>query len=424
MENVIDILEDRGFIEAIAGEQLRAKAAAAPLKVYCGFDPTSDSLHLGNLVAIMGLAWFQRCGHTPVALIGGATAMIGDPSGKSSERQLLDGSTIAHNAVAIRKNLETILRWNSSSAPALFLNNADWLSGFSLIEFLRDVGKHFRLSTMLAKESVKARLAVEAGMSFTEFCYQILQGYDFLHLFESYGVAVQMGGSDQWGNITAGIELIRKVSAHAAYGITFPLLVRSDGQKFGKSEKGAIWLSKEKLSPFEFYQYLVRIPDADIIVLMRLLTFMDMEEIRTYERAMQGATYEPNSAQKRLAVEVTRLVHGEEGVATALRATEGLAPGSATELDATMLEALTQDIPTCSLPYSQVIGAGVLDLFVTSGLASSKGEARRLIQNGGAYLNNIKVEKESACVDIEQLIDGRFLLLAVGKKNKLLVSLQ
>lgn len=422
MPNVIDVLHERGFIETMTGDELRV-SADKPLKVYCGFDPTGDSLHLGHLVALMGLAWFQRLGHTPIALIGGATGMIGDPSGKSSERQLLDEGTIEHNLQGIQKNLETIL--NASSAQRhLIVNNLDWFKQFSFIEFLRDVGKYFRIGNMLAKDSVKLRLASEEGMSFTEFSYQLLQGYDFLYLFDTYGVNVQMGGSDQWGNITAGTDLVRKARGKTVHGLTFPLLTRSDGQKFGKSEKGAIWLSPERLSPYEFYQYLVRVPDADVIKLMRLLTFMDMEEIYSCQKEMESIDYVPNTAQKRLAAEVTRLVHGEEGLNTALRVTEGAAPGTKTKLDTEVLESIAGDMQSYELHPDNVVGQKIIDLVVKLGLQVSKGEARRLIRNGGTYINNQKISDENYAVVADDLVDGRLLLLATGKKNKVLIRIK
>lgn len=423
MPNVIDILKERGFIDAMTSEEVR-NLAEKPLVVYCGFDPTSDSLHIGNMVAIMGLAWFQRCGHTPVAIVGGATGMIGDPSGKSSERQLLDEESITQNLKGIRKNLETILDFQNSSNPPQILNNYDWFKEFSFIGFLRDVGKYFRIGPMLAKDSVKGRMTSEEGMSFTEFSYQLLQGYDFLYLSDHYNVSVQLGGSDQWGNITAGTDLIRKVRGKAAFGVTFPLLTRSDGQKFGKSEKGAIWLSKDKLSPYEFYQYLIRTADADVIQLMRLLTFMEMKEIRSYELAMDKADYAPNTAQKRLAEEVTRIVHGEEGLQIALKVTEGAAPGSQTKLDATVLESIAGDMPSHSLPVAEVVDGKLVDLMVKVGLQPSKNEARRLIRNGGVYVNNEKVSDENGVITSDNLIDGHLLLLAAGKKNKVLVRVQ
>lgn len=423
MHNIIDVLQERGFIDSMTSEGMR-EITELPVKVYCGFDPTSDSLHVGNMVGLMALAWFQRCGHTPIAVMGGATGMIGDPSGKSSERQLLDFDTIQHNLKGIRKNLERVLDFDLPGNKPVILNNYDWFKSFSFIEFLRDVGKYFRVGQMLAKESVRARMNSEEGMSFTEFSYQLLQGYDFLYLYENLGVSMQIGGSDQWGNITAGTDLIRKMLGKSAHGITFPLLTRSDGQKFGKSEKGAIWLSSDRLSPYEFYQYLIRVSDADVIALMRLLTFMDMSEVRHYEQLMKGPHYTPNAAQKRLAEEVTRIVHGEEGVQTALRVTAGVTPGAETALDAQILETLAGDMPNYKLKKSDIINVKIIDLIVNIGLQASKGDARRLMRNGGVYVNNEQIQDESYVLGHIHLIEGRLLLLAVGKKNKVLIRLE
>lgn len=423
MSNIIDVLKERGFIEAMTSDEL-TQLTQKPTRIYCGFDPTADSLHLGNLVAIMGLAWFQRFGHTPVAIVGGATGMIGDPSGKSSERQSLDEATLTHNLKGITKNLQTILETDQAKTKAIVLNNYDWFKEFSCIRFLREIGFHFRLGPMLSKDSVKSRLQSEEGMSFTEFSYQILQGYDFLYLFQNYEVTIQLGGSDQWGNITSGTDLIRKVLGKSAHGITFPLLTRSDGQKFGKSEKGAIWLSPEKLSPYEFYQYLIRVEDADVIKLMRMLTFMDMSEIRHYEKMMHSSDYVPRTAQKKLAEEITRLVHGAEGVQTAIKVTEGIAPGSQTKLDGQMLESIAADMPNCSLSREQVLNVKLIDLLVETGLQTSKGEARRLIRNGGVYINNEKIEDENCVVNNGFLIDNALILISAGKKNKVLIRIQ
>lgn len=422
MTNIIDILNERGFIEALTNEEIR-RLTEKPTRIYCGFDPTADSLHLGNLVAIMGLAWFQRFGHTPVAIVGGATGMIGDPSGKAAERHLLDEATLEKNLKGIQKNLETVLDFKHATAQPIILNNLDWYKDYSFIRFLREIGSQFRVGTMLAKDSVKLRFQSEEGMSFTEFSYQILQGYDFLYLREHHGVTIQLGGSDQWGNITSGTELIRRVLGKPAFGITFPLLTRSDGQKFGKSEKGAVWLSADKLSPYEFYQYLVRVEDADVIKLMRMLTFMEMSEIRKYEKEMSESGYVPRTAQKRLAEEVTRLIHGEEALGKAIRATEGIAPGSETKLDAQMLESISADLPSCRLPSDSVVNRKLIDLLVLIGLQVSKGDARRLIRNGGVYINNEKVEDENTLIESRMLIDNKLLLVAAGKKNKMLVRI-
>lgn len=424
MANVIDALKERGFIEAVTSDEVR-QLTEKPTRIYCGFDPTADSLHLGNLVAMMGLAWFQRFGHTPVAIMGGATGMIGDPSGKSAERQLIDEKTLETNLLGIRKNLETILDFVHADAHPIILNNFDWYKNFSFIEFLREIGSLFRIGPMLSKDSVRLRLQQsEEGMSFTEFSYQILQGYDFLHLYRNYNVAIQIGGSDQWGNITSGTELIRRVLGKSAYGITFPLLTKSDGQKFGKSEKGAVWLSPEKLSAYEFYQYLVRVEDADVIKLMRMLTFMDMAEIRRYEKQMQESDYIPRTAQKRLAEEITSMVHGKEGLQSALRVTQEIAPGSKATLNAEVLENLSTEMPSCEMSWEQIHNVKLIDLLVEVGLQSSKGEARRLIRNGGVYVNNEKIEDENFIIEHHSLIDNRLLLLATGKKNKMLVRVK
>lgn len=422
MKNVIDTLVERGFIETVSSPELAA-LTQKHMTVYCGFDPTSDSLHLGNLVPIMGLAWFQRFGHTPVALMGGATGMIGDPSGKASERQLLDESTIQDNIRGIQKNLASFLDFNAERNPAKIVNNADWFKAYTYVDFLRDIGKYFRIGPMLAKDSVKSRFNSEEGMSYTEFSYQILQGYDFLYLHDHLGVNIQLGGSDQWGNITAGIELIRKTRGEAAYGVTFPLLTRSDGQKFGKSEKGAIWLTAEKLSPYEFYQYLVRVSDSDVIKLMKMLTFMELNDIYHYEKAMKEPNYIANTAQKRLAQEVTEIVHGKQGVEIALKVTEAAAPGSATVLNAETLESLGKDLESRTVSLEDVTGVDLISFLAKTGLLPSKSEAKRRIQGGGVYVNNEKISDENFILSADQLIDHRLMLIALGKKNKYLIKI-
>ncbi len=418
MKNLIYTLQERGFIEAMTSEEIY-ELANRPLIVYAGFDPTSDSLHLGNLVGIMGLAWFQRFGHRPIALVGGATGMIGDPSGKSAERNLLDAEAIEANLLGIRRSLEAVLK-----TDVTIVNNYSWFADMGYIPFLRDIGKHFRLGTMLGKESVKTRLASEEGISYTEFSYQMLQAYDFLHLFKEHQVTPQIGGSDQWGNITAGTELVRKMTGDSVYGMTFPLLTRSDGKKFGKTEEGAIWLNPDRLSPYDFYQYLIRIPDADVPKMLRMLTFLDLEEIREIEAGMEAADYLPNAAQKRLAEEVTRIVHGQEGLDEAVRVTEAAKPGSETALDSATLLALAADLPSKSLAPSEVVGIRLVDLIVDCGLLSSKGEARRMITGGGTYLNNEKITDDQLILSENHLIENQFLLLGIGKKKKLVVRIR
>lgn len=419
MKDLVAVLRERGFIDAVTSDELEGQKPQ-DLKIYVGFDPTSDSLHLGNLVAVMGLAWCQRFGCETYAIAGGATGMIGDPSGKSHERNLLDEATIQKNLEGITRSLGLVL----DSDQTRVLNNFDWFSDVSFIHFLREVGKQFRMGTMLAKESVKTRLSSEEGMSFTEFSYQLLQAYDFLHLYDHFGVNVQMGGSDQWGNITAGIELIRKMRGGQAYGMTFPLLTRSDGKKFGKSAEGAIWLNPEKITTYDFYQHLVRLQDDEVIPLMRLLTFMEMDEIEQIERAMKNHELPPNDAQTRLASEVTKMLHGEEALLLAQQVTKAAKPGGKTSLDGATLQALCKELPSRSLQKHEVEDLTMLDLLDKTGLLSSRSEARRLIKGGGAYLNNEKIQDERAIVDLSSLIDGQWLLVSVGKKKKIVLRVE
>ncbi len=414
MQNVIDILEERGFIDQMTHQELRERANQ-PIKAYVGFDPTSDSLHLGNLVGIMALAWFQKFGHTPYAILGGATGLIGDPGGKSAERNLLDSETLQRNVQSLEGFFKKILVFKEGPKPVI-LNNNDWLGKFSLISFLRDVGKHFRIGPMMAKEMVRVRLQSEEGMSFTEFSYQILQGYDFCYLHREHGVCLQMGGSDQWGNITSGVEFNRKLGGDTLYGLTFPLLVRSDGRKFGKTEEGAIWLSADKLSPYQFYQHLVRTSDEDVIQLLKMLTFLRLDEILKIEIEMNASA---NSAQRRLAEEVTRFVHGEEGLQAALKVTEGLAPGSETSLSREILD----EMPSKELTFEDVLGKKIVEILALVGLVPSKSEGAKLIKNGGAYLNNERISDPAHEIKAKDLIDDRYLLLSAGKKKKLLIKI-
>lgn len=307
----------------------------------------------------------------------------------------------------------------------MILNNYDWWKEFKFLDFLKEVGRFARVGQMMAKESVRRRLESEQGMSYTEFTYQLLQGYDFLHLYQNEGVSVQIGGSDQWGNITAGTELIRKrlPQADGIYGLTFPLLLKSDGTKFGKSEDGAIWLSPSMLSPYKFYQYFFSVPDADVVRFLRILTFLDLKEIQDLESQMAKPGYVPNTAQRRLAEEVTRFVHGEDGLSEALKATEALKPGAETKLDWKTIEGIAEDVPCCSLEYDQVLNLSVVDLSVTSGLLESKSAARRLLKQGGLYLNNCRVDSESKRVEAVDIVDGKVLLLSAGKKNKVVVRI-
>ncbi|CAG9460387.1 unnamed protein product [Pedinophyceae sp. YPF-701] len=434
--NVIEVLRERGLIQDVTSPDIETLCGSKSVSVYCGFDPTADSLHLGNLLGILVLSWFQRCGHQPVALIGGATGRVGDPSGKSAERPVLAEEQIEANLNGIRGVLVGLLQ--AGGEPKV-VNNLDWFGPMGFLEFLRTVGKAARVGTMMSKDSVKTRMASETGISYTEFTYQLLQGYDFVHLNRTMGVEVQIGGSDQWGNITAGTELLRKLSgfdeedtvaadgaeAPTAYGLTFPLLTDASGKKFGKSEGGAIWLTADKVSPYQFYQHLFQTTDADVIKFLRMLTFLPMDEIDAIEAAMSQEGYKPNTAQRRLAEEVTRFVHGEAGLRAALKATEGLRPGSDTKLDAEALEALAQsgDVPCTELSRAEVVGRPVVDVLVEVGLQKSKSAARKMVQGGGIRLNNERVGDVAAEVGDDDVLGGKLVLLAAGKKNKMIVRI-
>lgn len=449
--SVVEVLRERGLVEATTSESLgSASASPRELKAYCGFDPTAESLHLGNLLGLVVLSWFRRCGHNAVALVGGATGRVGDPSGKSAERPELDLAAVETNSNAIKSLIGQILdrapepSQHSQSGKNLnleqneqalvnsgekmgsfqILDNYDWWKDITLLDFLKEVGRFARVGTMIAKESVKKRLMSEDGMSYTEFTYQLLQGYDFLYMFRNMGVNVQIGGSDQWGNITAGTELIRKIlQVEGAHGLTFPLLLKSDGTKFGKTEDGAIWLSPKMLSPYKFYQYFFSVPDIDVIRFMKILTFMSLDEIQELEESMKKPGYVPNTIQRRLAEEVTRFVHGEEGLEEALKATEALRPGAQTQLDSQTIEGIADDVPSCFLPYGQVLKSPLVDLAVSTGLLASKSAVRRLIKQGGLYLNNIRIDSEDKLVEEGDVVDGKVLLLSAGKKNKMVVRI-
>jgi len=418
-DNVIDCLVQRGFVDQMTSSQLR-EFLSEPRKVYVGFDPTADSLHLGNLVGIIGLEWFRKFGHTPYILIGGATGRIGDPSGKNKERPALDDDFLESNVLSLKEFFQKI--FTRLNAKPTILNNEEWFGGMSLIHFLKELGKKFRIGPMLAKDSVRIRLESEEGLSFTEFSYQVLQGYDFAYLHTHYGITIQMGGTDQWGNITAGLEYNRKMGSATIYGLTFPLLTRTDGKKFGKTEEGAIWLSEEKLSPYRFYQHLLQTPDADVISLLRMLTFLDIDEIYQIEKQMQKEPTSANQAQRILAEEVTRFVHGDKGLEAALRVTEGMHPGSEAKLDKDILKALLLDMPHIELGEERVVGCKITDLLLLSSFVSSKAEAVRLIRNGGVYLNNKRIDDSTYKILHSDLLENIYLLLSVGKKKKFLIQ--
>jgi tyrosyl-tRNA synthetase len=367
----------------------------------------------------MMLRRFQRAGHRPIALVGGATGMIGDPSGKSAERNLLSTETLRSNVAAVREQLARFLDFGSGPASALLVDNSEWMKKFGFLEFLRHVGKHASVNTMLAKDSVKSRLErADGGLSYTEFSYMLLQAYDFVHLFDTHGCGVQVGGSDQWGNITAGIDLARRMRSVQLHGLTCPLLVKSDGTKMGKTEAGALWLDPRKTSPYSFYQYWVNLADADVGRCLRYLTDLDREEIEAIE-AEHAAAPERREAQKRLATELTRLVHGGQALDSARRATNVLFGGEISRIDDAQLLEIFADVPSRELPRARLMDGGlaIVDALVGSGLAKGKGEARRSLVQGGVYLNNRRVEDPGARLGLEALAGETVMVLRTGKRN-------
>ncbi len=426
--SILQELSWRGLIHQHTHDALD-EALHTPTTLYCGFDPSADSLHVGNLIPMMGLAFFRRHGHRPMALVGGATGMIGDPSGKSEERVLQTEAQIAHNLAGIRAQLQTILDRAMTMHPELvtdsaqagepipLLNNADWIAPWSFIDFLRDVGQHFRVNQMLAKDSVRTRLEErEQGLSYTEFSYMLIQGYDFYHLQSQHGCTLQIGGSDQWGNITAGTELVRRKGGAQAYGMTFPLLTTADGKKFGKSERGAIWLDAARTSPYQFYQYWVSQQDADLPRLLRTYTFMARAEVEALiEDVAQGRNR--GHVQQRLAYEVTSLVHGAPEADRAVRASKMLFGETISDLSDAELASIFADVPSTTLERARLDGEGasIVELLAEVGLQKSRGEARRLLQQGGVYVNNVRVDAERA-VTVADLASASCLVLRAGKK--------
>ena len=421
--NILDTFKERHLFEDMTSPDLAA-ALDKPLCAYAGFDPTNDSLQAGNFVTIMTLAHLQRAGHKVIALVGGATGLIGDPSGKSKERNLLDARQVDRNLEGIKENLSRFIDFDPASKnPAIMVNNYDWFKNFTFIDLLRDVGRYFRMGVMLSKDSVKKRMESEDGMSFTEFCYQILQGYDFLHLHRQYGCSLQLGGSDQWGNITAGTELVRRVCGAQVYGMTFPLVCDSTGKKFGKSEGNAIFLDARKTSYYDFYQFFLRAHDADVIRYLKIFTFLPMERITELENALRHAP-ERREAQQALAEELTRAVHGDTGLAVARQATQVLFGGSVEGLAASDLENIFANVASATLPLEAVAGQPLPDVLAATGMFASKGEARRILRQGGIYINNRRVTGESRTFSHDDLVEGRLTVLRSGKRNFFLLKIR
>jgi tyrosyl-tRNA synthetase len=409
----------RGLIQQTTDDaNLAGWLDAAPRTLYCGFDPTADSLHVGHLMGVMTLRRFQRAGHRPIALVGGATGMIGDPSGKSEERNLLSLDVLRANVAATEAQMRSFLDFSGPTA-AIVVNNYDWMSRFGYLDFLRDVGKHFPVNVMLAKDSVKARLErTDSGLSYTEFSYMLLQAYDFVYLADERDCRVQAGGSDQWGNITAGIDLARRLRGTQLHGITWPLLTKSDGSKMGKTESGAVWLSPVRTSPYQFYQYWINIEDADAGKCLRFLTELRHEEIESLDAA-RASNPGARESQRRLAEEITRLVHGESGLVAARRATEIFFGAEIDKLTDAQLVEIFADVPSKTLPRSRLDGGGlnVIDAFVEAGLAKTKSESRRTIEQGGANVNNRRVESIDRALTAADLASETVMVLRSGRKK-------
>lgn len=420
--DLFDELEWRGMVSEKT-EGAREALAAGPVTAYIGFDPTASSLHVGSLLTVMGLARLQKFGHTPIAIVGGGTGMIGDPSGKSQERNLLSAEQIELNVVGIKAQLERFLDFSGAANSARIVNNADWLGAIDVLSFLRDVGKHFTVNYMLQKDSVSRRLESEDGISFTEFSYLILQSYDFLQLFDRHNCTFQMGGSDQWGNITAGTDLIRKVRGKKAYGLVWPLLKTSAGTKFGKTEAGTVWLDPERTSPFRFYQFWLNTDDRDVVSHLKLFTWLDQEAITAIQQTVTEKP-EAREAQRTLAREMTAMVHGADDLARAERASAVLFGGPLADASVDEVLMVFADVPAVTLPRSAfAAGMPATELAVTAGLAASKGEAARLIKQGGLSVNDRKLTDERGSITLEHAFGGELFVLRKGRRQTHVVRL-
>jgi tyrosyl-tRNA synthetase len=415
-------LQFRGIVKQVTDPELEQSLAAGPMTLYCGFDPTADSLHVGSLLPLLTLRRFQLAGHKVIALVGGATGMVGDPSFKAQERPLLTEEQLQRNVAGITKSISGILSFDGPTA-AVVVNNYDWFKGVTYLAFLRDVGKHFTVNHMIAKESVRARLEDrEHGISYTEFSYMLLQAYDFYRLHKDRGCAMQLGGSDQWGNITAGIELTRRMEAAEGraqpklFGLTLPLVMKSDGTKFGKSEQGTVWLDAARTSPYRLYQFFVQSADADVVTYLKYFTLLSHDEIRALEESLQKEP-EKRAAQIALAREVTRIVHGDAEVTRAENATQALFGTSIRDLDERTLLDVMSDAPSTQKESAALGAYTLIDALVDSGLCASKGAARKDIAAGGVYVNNDRVNDVAATIKSTDLIGGAHVVLRKGKKN-------
>ncbi len=420
-ENIFDELQWRGLVYDQT-DGARELLRQHKITLYNGFDPTASSLHVGNLVPMIQLARFQRYGHAPIAIAGGGTGMVGDPSGKSEERVLMSDEEVEANVAGIRQQLAAILDFDVRPNPARILNNAEWLKAIGLMDFLRDVGKHFSVNYMTAKDSVKSRLEREEGISYTEFSYMLLQAYDFLVLHDRFDCRLQAGGSDQWGNIVAGVELVRRMRGKQVHGLVYPLITHADGSKFGKTAAGtSVWLDPQRTSPYRFYQYWLNTDDANVVNYLKYFTFKGRQEIGELTEALHERP-EQREAQRALAREMTAMIHGETALARAETASEVLFGGELHGLEAADIADIFADVPSSELPGAALQeGVALAVLLADSKLASSRGQARRDIEGGGVYLNNVRVDDRDRALTIEDAIDGQFLILRKGRKRYHLV---
>src|SRR6266849_2722386 len=421
--NLFDEFQWRGMIHE-ATPELKQALGEEKLTAYIGFDPSAASLHVGSLLPVMGLARLQKFGHTPIAIAGGGTGLIGDPSGKTKERQLLTKEQVAENLVGIKEQLSRFLDFHATTNAARIINNADWLVPISMMEFLRDVGKYFTVNNLLAKEAIKRRLETDDGISFTEFTYPLLQAYDYLVLFDTYGCTLQMGGSDQWGNIVAGIDLIRRLRSTRAHGLVFPLVSTTAGVKFGKTEAGAVWLDAELPSPYRFYQFWLNTDDRDVNSYLKFFTWLSREEIAGLEESVRTEP-EKRNAQRELARDITEMVHGETALSKAMRASEVLFGKEISGLSVQEILDIFADVPSTELERSKLDGDGFTlgDALVVAGLAPSKGEAKRLVQSGGVSVNNRRADDARKAISTSEFIDGQVLVLRKGAKHYHLIRI-
>ena len=422
--SIIAELNWRGLVADCTDAAELEKKIAAPITLYCGFDPTADSLHVGNLVPLLALRRFQLLGHHPIAVAGGATGSIGDPSGKTAERQLLTREILEHNIACVKTQLAKLLDFETKQNPARLVDNASWTQGISVLDFLRDIGKHFSVNQMVAKESVRARMEDrEVGISYTEFSYMLLQAFDFMVLCRDANCELQIGGSDQWGNITAGIELTRKKTGRQVFGLTLPLITNTDGSKFGKTAAGAIWLDPRRTSVYKFYQFWINTDDRDVIRYLKYFTFLSAAEIGALEKS-HAENPGPRIAHKALAQAATDLIHGPGATAEAVRASEILFGGGLQDIAENTFNEIIGEVPTREIEQSKLAGAGLplAELLVHAGLCPSKGQARKDIEGGGVNINNVREAGAARAVTAADLLFGRHILLRKGKKNYVVIT--